>query len=117
MGREVVKIGPTRKLEQPERFAEPSCAAVPFRFNTHTLFYSKDAVTLQNELQHHVASRALNQTNARKEFFFPTPEDVRDVLVERVGNILEFSADAEATENRQSLHAWLQAAAVWREST
>lgn len=102
----VVKIGLTRRLEPTERISELSGAAVPFRFDTHTLFFSEDAVTLENELHHHFASRALNQTNARKEFFFATPTEVRDVLLDRVGNILEFSADAEATEYRQSLHAW-----------
>lgn len=110
----VVKIGLTRRLEPTERISELSGASVPFRFDTHALFFSEDAVTLENELHHHFASRALNQTNARKEFFFATPEEVRNVLLERVGNILEFSADAEATEYRQSLHAWPQEAASRR---
>ena len=35
-----------------------------------------------------------------------TPAEVRDVLLERVGNILEFTEKAEATEYRQSVSAW-----------
>lgn len=102
----VVKIGLTRRLEPTDRIAELSGAAVPFRFDTHTLFFSEDAVTLENELHKHFAPRALNRSNPRKEFFFTTPAEVREVLLERVGNILEFVEHADATEYRQSLGAW-----------
>lgn len=102
----VVKIGMTRRLEPTERITELSGAAVPFRFDTHALFFSEDAVTLELELHKHFASRALNQANPRKEFFFATPAEVRDVLMERVGNILEFIDEVEATEYRRSVGAW-----------
>ncbi|RUR03008.1 DUF4041 domain-containing protein [Labedella endophytica] len=105
-GRDVVKIGLTRRLAPTERISELSGASVPFRFDTHTLFFSEDAVTLENELHKHFAHRALNQANSRKEFFFASPAEVRDVLLEKVGNILEFSESAEATEYRQSLAGW-----------
>jgi hypothetical protein len=105
-GEDVVKIGLTRRLEPTERVAELSGASVPFRFDIHTLFFSEDAVTLENELHKHFAARALNQANPRKEFFFATPAEVRDVLVEKVGNLLEFSEYAEATEYLQSINLW-----------
>lgn len=105
-GRGVVKIGLTRRLEPSERISELSGASVPFRFDTHTLFFSEDAVSLENELHKHFADRALNQANPRKEFFFATPEEVREVLMERVGNILEFTDAAEAAEFRQSWSKW-----------
>ena len=105
-GDDVVKIGLTRRLEPTERVAELSGASVPFRFDIHTLFFSEDAVTLENELHKHFAARALNQANPRKEFFFATPTEVRDVLEEKVGNLLEFSEHADATEYLQSLKQW-----------
>ncbi|MDK8433383.1 MULTISPECIES: DUF4041 domain-containing protein [unclassified Brevibacterium] len=105
-GRGVVKIGLTRRLEPSERISELSGASVPFRFDTHTLFFSEDAVTLENELHKLFADRALNQANPRKEFFFATPEEVRLVLMERVGNMLEFTDTAEAAEFRQSWSKW-----------
>lgn len=105
-GPDVVKIGLTRRLTPTDRIAELSGASVPFRFDTHTLFFSEDAVTLENELHKHFADRALNQANSRKEFFFAKPTEVRDVLLQKVGNILEFSDLAEATEYRQSLKSW-----------
>lgn len=105
-GEDVVKIGLTRRLEPTERVDELSGAAVPFRFDVHTLYFSEDAVTLENELHKHFATRALNQANPRKEFFFASPSEVREVLAEKVGNLLEFNEQAEATEYYQSLNRW-----------
>ena len=109
-GENVVKIGLTRRLEPLDRVRELGGASVPFRFDVHALFFSDDAVTLETELHHHFADRTLNKMNARKEFFFATPEEVRQVLEERVGNLLEFNEQAEATEYFQSVASWPEAA-------
>ena len=55
------------------RVTELGGATVPFRFDIHALFFSEDAVTLENELHRHFADRALNLANPRKEFFFAPP--------------------------------------------
>lgn len=102
----VVKIGLTRRLEPAERISELSGASVPFRFDIHALFFSEDAVTLERELHEFFAARALNKANPRKEFFFATPAEVRDVLLSKVGNILEFREDAAAQEYFQSVSSW-----------
>lgn len=70
-GKNVVKIGLTRRLEPRERIFELGGASVPFRFDTHALFFSEDAVTLEADLHRHFADRAVNRANARKEFFLP----------------------------------------------
>jgi len=36
--------------------------------------------------------------NRRKEFFFASPAEVRQVLADKVGNLLEFTEHVEATE-------------------
>jgi len=105
-GEGVVKIGLTRRLEPRDRVHELGGASVPFRFDIHTVYFSEDAVTLENELHHHFAHRAVNQANARKEFFFATPAEVRDVLASKVGDLLEFAEEAEATEFFQSVGRW-----------
>jgi len=51
----------------------------------------------------HFAERALNRANTRKEFFFTTPGKVRDVLLSKVGNLLEFTETVEAIKYRQSV--------------
>lgn len=105
-GQGVVKIGLTRRLEPADRVHELGGASVPFRFDIHTIYFSEDAVTLETELHRHFADRALNQANSRKEFFFATPREVRDVLASKVGNLLEFKETADATEFFQSVRRW-----------
>jgi len=105
-GDNVVKIGLTRRLEPTERVTELGGASVPFRFDVHALFFSEDAVTLENELHSHFAERAVNLANPRKEFFFATPAEVRDALGDKVGNLLEFTEAADATEYLQSVSGW-----------
>ena len=105
-GENVVKIGLTRRLEPIERVNELSGAAVPFRFDVHTLFFSEDAVSLETELHQHFSNRRVNCANARKEFFFASPREVLDVLNSKGGNVLEFNEHAESTEYLQSIQYW-----------
>ncbi|MFT5092926.1 MAG: hypothetical protein ACI93T_001748 [Porticoccaceae bacterium] len=105
-GPNVVKIGLTRRLEPLQRITELSGASVPFKFDVHALFFSEDAVSLERELHEHFADKALNQANSRKEFFFATPAQVREVLTRKVGNLLEFTEGAAATEYLQSIRYW-----------
>lgn len=105
-GERVVKIGLTRRLDPMDRINELGDASVPFRFDVHALFFSEDAVTLENQLHEHFASRRVNWANMRREFFFSTPAEVRDILMQKVGNLLEFTEHAESTEFLQSYHSW-----------
>jgi hypothetical protein len=105
-GRSVVKIGLTRRLEPTDRIRELGDASVPFPFDTHALFFSEDAVTLENELHKAFADRRVNVVNERREFFFATPEEVRSVLADKVGNLLEFTDDPESTQYLQSRGYW-----------
>lgn len=50
--------------------------------------------------------RSANRTLGSPEFFFASPEAVRDVLAAKVGNLLEFNEHADATEYLQSLSGW-----------
>jgi hypothetical protein len=105
-GDRVVKIGMTRRLEPMDRIRELGDASVPFPFDVHALYFSDDAVTLENELHDAFAARRLNHANPRREFFFATPEQVRDVLAEKVGTLLEYAAKPEAEQYFQSLSSW-----------
>ena len=105
-GDHVVKIGLTRRLEPLDRVSELGGASVPFRFDVHALFFSEDAVTLENELHKHFAEVAVNRANSRKEFFFASPANVREVLEAKLGNLLEFTEHADSTEYLQSIGYW-----------
>lgn len=105
-GDHVVKIGLTRRLEPLDRIYELGDASVPFRFDVHAIFFSEDAVSLEKELHEHFSACRVNWANDRKEFFFASPADVRAVLLEKLGNLLEFAEHAESTEYLQSVRYW-----------
>ena len=105
-GPDVVKIGMTRRLEPRERVQELSSASAPFPYDVHALFFSDDAVTLEAELHRAFAGRRVNRANDRKEFYFVSPAEVRDLLVEKMGGLLEFTEAAEALQYNQSVAGW-----------
>jgi hypothetical protein len=102
-GPEVVKIGLTRRLDPQDRIRELGDASVPFRFDTHAVVFSEDAVTLETRLHQEFAERRVNQVNLRREFFRVTPAQVRDALSRFAGqHLLEFQELPEAAEWRAS---------------
>jgi hypothetical protein len=102
-GDRVVKIGMTRRLEPMDRVNELGDASVPFRFDVHALIFSEDAVGLERKLHREFEAKRVNQVNLRREFFYATPAEVRDVLARLDGqHLLEFHEDAEALEWRAS---------------
>ncbi|MFI7452198.1 DUF4041 domain-containing protein [Nonomuraea sp. NPDC049714] len=105
-GENVVKIGMTRRLEPEDRVRELGDASVPFRFDTHALIFSEDAVGLEGRLHTELSDRRLNKVNLRREFFHATPAEVRDLLQQIAGqHLLEYRDTAEALEWRQSVGA------------
>ncbi len=106
LGPNIVKIGMTRRLEPRDRVRELGDASVPFLYDTHALFFSDDAVTLENELHKAFTHRRVNFVNERREFFFATPTEVREVLMQKVGGLLEYNDTPEAPEYFQSRSRW-----------
>jgi tetratricopeptide (TPR) repeat protein len=105
-GPNIVKIGMTRRLEPMDRVRELGGASVPFRYDVHALHFSDDAVTLEHELHKTFTARRVNLINERREFFFATPAEVRDVLLEKTGGLLEYTETPEAPEYFQSVRHW-----------
>ena len=102
-GDRMVKIGMTRRLEPMDRVRELGDASVPFGFDVHALFFSEDAVTVEADLHRRFAHKRVNRVNTRREFFYASPAEVRDVLSEVAGNLLEFTEEPEAEQYRLSL--------------
>ncbi len=107
-GPNIVKIGLTRRLEPMDRVRELGDASVPFPFDVHALFFSNDAVTVEADLHRAFAPLRVNRVNERREFFFATPTQVREILAQQVGNLLEFTDEPEATQYFQSMKYWPQ---------
>ncbi|MCD0445703.1 DUF4041 domain-containing protein [Glycomyces sp. A-F 0318] len=102
-GSDIVKIGMTRRQEPLERVAELGDASVPFRFDVHALIHSDDARGLEARLHETFAEQRVNKVNLRREFFYVTPQQVKEALVKMKGeHLLEFADEPEAYEWRAS---------------
>lgn len=101
-GDRMVKIGMTRRLNPMDRVTELGDASVPFRYDIHALFFSQDAVGIETALHQALESNRVNKVNLRREFFYATPSEVRELLLKHAGNLLEFVEEAEAPEFWQS---------------
>jgi len=100
-GERMVKVGLTRRLDPLDRIRELSDASVPFNFDVHALFFSADAVGIEQALHARLASARVNIVNRRREFFRVTPLVVKVHLSELAGELLEFRETPEALEYRQ----------------
>ncbi|MDX8148684.1 DUF4041 domain-containing protein [Lentzea sp. BCCO 10_0061] len=99
----VVKIGMTRRQEPMDRVRELGDASVPFRFDTHALIFSEDAVGLETALHQRLSHKRVNLVNHRREFFYATPAEVKDLVVELENSpVLQYDDVAEALEWRAS---------------
>ncbi len=101
-GEGVVKIGLTRRIDPEVRVRELGDASVPFRFDTHALLFSKDAVGIETSLHQRLSDRRVNRINSRREFFYATPEEVKAHLLDVAGDLLSYEDIPEALEYRQS---------------
>lgn len=101
-GERMIKVGMTRRLEPRDRIRELSDASVPFNFDVHALFFAEDAVGIEGEMHRRLADRRVNRVNLRREFFYATPTEARDLLAELAGELLEFEEFPEAVEFHQS---------------
>ena len=102
-GESVLKIGLTRRIDPEERIQELSDASVPFKFDTHAIIFSADAVSLEKQLHQELEKFRLNKVNARKEFFNTSPGFVKDLLTKlSTESILTYKEEADAPEWRIS---------------
>lgn len=104
-GEEMVKVGMTRRLDPMDRIRELSDASVPFNFDIHALFFSKDAVGIETAMHDRLSDHRVNTVNMRREFFRISASHVKAHLVELAGELLQFQEIPEALEYRQCLGA------------
>ena len=105
LGLGVVKVGMTRRLDPMDRVRELGDASVPFQFDVHALVFADDAVSLENRLHQALAAKRVNLVNQRREFFYATPNEVKDLIGKLGGSVLEFVSEPEASEWHQSENA------------
>lgn len=102
-GKNVFKIGVTRRDNPDERIRELSSASVPFRYDTHVFIFSKDAFALEKELHDRFNDSRVNKVNRRKEFFNITIDDVKQIVEENKADIHSFVEHPDAEEYYDTL--------------
>lgn len=103
LGQRMIKVGMTRRLDPMDRVRELSDASVPFNFDVHAMFFSEDAYGIEAEMHRRLATTRVNRVNLRREFFYATPSEARDLLTELTGELLQFNEEPEALEYHQSI--------------
>ncbi len=101
-GQGVFKIGMTRRLEPVDRIRELGDASVPFPFDIHMMISCDDAPALENAIHRALRKNHINKVNPRKEFFRSDIQTIYHIVADQHGKV-EYVADAEALEYRQSL--------------
>lgn len=104
-GKDVYKIGMTRRLDPTERVDELGDASVPFDFDIHAMIFSEDAPGLEAALHHAFADRKVNMVNTRREFFHVSLEEIKAVIAQNFDKTVEFVdiPDAEQFHMSESL--------------
>lgn len=101
-GKNIFKIGVTRRLDPMDRIHELGNASVPFQFDVHALIFSDDAYKLESSLHEYFAKKRVNQVNKRKEYFNITIDEIKEVLNKYKNLTFDFKAVPEAQEFRDS---------------
>ncbi len=101
-GKNVFKIGMTRRLEPTDRIRELGDASVPFSYDIHTMIYSDNAPDLEYKLHKQFETCRLNLVNPRREFFTASLDDI-EKWARQEGIDLQLTTMAEAREYRESM--------------
>lgn len=102
-GKDIYKIGMTRRLEPMDRVDELGDASVPFNFDVHAMIFSEDAPKLENALHKAFEDKKLNMVNSRREFFNVTLEEIEQVVKKNFDKTVEFVKEPKAEQYRESL--------------
>lgn len=102
-GKDIYKIGMTRRLNPQERVDELGDASVPFNFDVHAMIFTEDAPALEGALHRALENRKVNMINRRREFFNATLEEIEDIIKLNFDKTVEFSRVAEAEQYRESI--------------
>lgn len=100
-GKDVFKIGMTRRLDPQDRVNELGSASVPFKFDVHSFIFSQDAVGLEKQLHDILNEKRLNKVNLRKEFFRVDISELESIVTS-IDPTAEFNKTMFAEEFHQS---------------
>ncbi len=101
-GKNIYKIGMTRRLEPTERVKELGDASVPFAFDIHAIIYTENAPEMEHKLHRIFNTKRVNLSNNRKEFFNVTLDEIKQEVL-KIKPDAEFIETIEAREYRETI--------------
>ncbi len=101
-GKDIYKIGMTRRLEPQDRIDELGGASVPFNFDVHAMIFSDDAPSLETALHKAFEDKKVNMVNQRREFFHVTLDEIKEVIKKNFDKTVEFIDIPDAEQYRVS---------------
>lgn len=101
-GKDVYKIGMTRRLDPQERVDELGDASVPFKFDVHAMIFSDNAPALEAALHKAFEDKKVNLVNQRREFFHVTLDEIKEVVRQNFDKTVEFVDVPDAEQYRVS---------------
>lgn len=102
-GKNVYKIGMTRRLDPQDRINELSGASVPFKFDIHAMIFSDDAPALEAAIHRELEDKKVNLVNNRKEFFKVSLEEIKDIIIRNYDKTVDFIDIPDAQQYRESI--------------
>ena len=92
-GKDVWKIGLSRRANPMDRINELSSASVPFIFKPNCILYSDDAFDLEARLHQEFSKYRVNKINMRKEYFKIPLSEIERVIKEKYDTHAIFDYD------------------------
>lgn len=92
-GKDVWKIGLSRRSNPMDRIDELSSASVPFVFKPNCILYSDDAFDLEGKLHKEFSQYRVNKINMRKEYFKLPLTEIERVIKEKYDPYAVFNYD------------------------
>ena len=102
-GKDVYKIGMTRRLNPQDRIDELSGASVPFKFDVHAMIFSDDAPALEAAIHNALDDKKINLVNNRKEFFRVSLTEIEEIINNNFDRTVDFIEIPDAQQYRESL--------------
>lgn len=101
-GKDIYKIGMTRRLDPTDRIDELGDASVPFNFDIHAMIFSDDAPALEYALHKAFEDKKVNMINQRREFFHVSLEEIKEVVRKNHDKTVEFIEIPDAEQFRET---------------
>lgn len=110
-GKNIFKVGMTRRSDPMIRVHELCDASVPFPFTVHAFIKTKDPSKLEAQFHKDLAAFRVNRVNEKKEFFCINEKKLQSIIKKRIPDV-KFRKTFESREWKGSSE-WNKKNRIW----